>query len=255
MDIAIVRGVARSIERCELSHIARHPIDYERALAQHRDYVSRLAAAGLEIVELPADEAHPDCCFVEDTAVVLDELAVLAMPGSASRRGELPAIEAALGRFRQIARLSLPATLDGGDVLKLGRSLFVGRTARTNAAGIEALRSAVAPHGYTVVPVAVAGCLHLKSAVSALDDETLIANRTWLDPQPFTGYRWVDVATTEPGAANVLRVRGALWAHPGYSRTLERLDREGYRVVAVDISEFVKAEAALTCKSLLFRRN
>jgi dimethylargininase len=191
--------------------------------------------------------------FVEDTAVVLDEVAILTGLGTPSRRGESPAIEAALAPYRSIERIEPPATLEGGDVLVVGRRIFVGLTTRSNEAGFQALGRITAPHGYEVVPMRVPGCLHLKSAVTALDDGTLLANRAWLDT-PLQSVRIVDGAPEEPGAANVLRVRGEVWAHPGFPRTLERLDRESYRVTPVDISEFVKAEAALTCKSLLFRR-
>lgn len=253
---AIVRDVARSIERCELTHIAREPIDFAQALAQHEAYVAGLQRNGVEVVRLPADEAYPDGCFVEDAAIVLDELALITMPGAASRRGELAGVEAALRPFRrEIARLALPATLDGGDVLVFGRRVLVGRTTRTNDAGIDALRATLAPHGYSVAAVDVPGCLHLKSAVTALDADTLLANRAWLGVAPFGAARVVDVDPAEPGAANVLRVGEELWAHPGYPRTFERLRDLGYPVVAMDISEFVKAEAALTCKSLLFRRD
>jgi len=254
--VAIVRDVARSIERCELTHVARAPIDFERATLQHEAYVAGLARNGVEVVRLAADERYPDGCFVEDAAIVLDELTVMAMPGAASRRGELSDVEKALRPFRaELARIDLPATLDGGDVLVFGRRVYVGRTTRTNPAGIEALRLHLRPHGYEVTGIDVPGCLHLKSAVSVLDAETLLANRSWLDSGPFGEVLFVDVDPAEPGAANVLRVGDELWAHPGFPRTLERLRGLGYPVVPMDISEFVKAEAALTCKSLLFRRN
>jgi dimethylargininase len=254
MDIAITRDVARSIERCELTHFERLPIDFARAVAQHCAYCDALAGLGLEVVRLPADEACPDCCFVEDTAIVLDELAVLTALGAPARRSETPPVAAALAHHRRVERMALPATLDGGDVLQLGRTLYVGRTLRTNALGIAALRAIVAPHGYAVEAVKVSGCLHLKSAVTALDDETILANPAWLELAPLGHLRRLEVAPEEPGAANVLRVRDQLWAHPGFPRTLARLERAGYRVTPMDISEFVKAEAALTCKSLLFRR-
>jgi dimethylargininase len=253
MDIALTRDVARSIDRCELTFVDRVPIDHARAVAQHAAYCHRLEALGLEVLRLPADEGLPDCCFVEDTAVVLDELAILTRP-VASRRGETPAIEAALAPHRHIERIEGPATLEGGDVLVVGRRIFVGLTTRSNEAGIQALGRITALHGYEVVPVRVPGCLHLKSAVTALDDGTLLANSAWLDTAPLRSFRIVEVAPEEPGAANVLSVRGQLWAHPGFPRTLERLAHEGYSVTPVDISEFLKAEAALTCKSLLFRR-
>jgi dimethylargininase len=255
MDIAITRDVSRSIERCELTHIQREPIDFGRAEAQHQAYCARLEALGLEVVRLPADEAYPDGCFVEDVAIVLDELAILTRPGAASRRGEVPAVAEALRPYRsRIHTLSTPATLDGGDVLVFGRSIYIGQSLRTNAAAIAAVREIVAPFGYAVIPVTVTGCLHLKTAVSALDDGTLLANRGWFDDKDFHGMQWLDVPADEPVGANVLRVRGEVWAHPGFSKTFERIAKAGYAPVAMDISEFVKAEAALTCKSLLFRR-
>lgn len=253
MDIAITREIPRSVARCELTHLAREPIDHARAVAQHQAYCVALTGAGLTVIRLPADEAHPDCCFVEDTAVVLDEVAVIASPGAAARRGETAAIALALSRYRPLVSIELPATLDGGDVLQLGRTIFVGRTARTNDAGITALAAAVAPWGYKVVPVDVAGCLHLKSAVTALDEESLLANPRYFDRAAVAGLRILEVDPEEPGAANVLRVRDTLFAHPGFPRTMERLGQAGYAITPVDISEFLKAEAALTCKCLLLR--
>jgi dimethylargininase len=254
MDIALTRGVSPSIDRCELTHIGREPIDLPRAIAQHEDYCDRLEALGLEVLRLPADPACPDCCFVEDTAIVLDEVAVLTPLGTPGRRAESPAIEAALSRYRTVRRIPLPATIEGGDVMRIGRRIFVGLSTRTNAAGIDALRGIAAPFGYEVIPVSVTGCLHLKSAVTALGDEAVLANPAWFDTAPLARLRIVAVAEDEPGAANVLTVRGQIWAHPGFPRTIERLEGLGYRVGRVDISEFLKAEAALTCKSVLFRR-
>lgn len=257
MDIAITRDVPRSIARCELTHIAREPIDLARALAQHEAYNHTLAALGLQVIRLPADEEYPDCCFVEDAAVVLDEVAVITSLGAPSRRGETPVLAAALERYRPLVRIELPATVEGGDVLRIGRTLFCGRTPRSNDAGIAALAGAVAPFGYRVVPVPVTGCLHLKSAVTALsadgEEETLLVNPAWVDPAALGRFRFFEVEPTEPGAANVLRVRGTVLVHPGFPRTLERINRAGYEVTPIDISEFLKAEAALTCKSLLFR--
>ena len=254
VDIALTREVPPSIDRCELTFIGREPIDLPRAQAQHDAYCARLAGAGLQVVRLSADPACPDCCFVEDTAVVLDELAIVTVPGAEPRRAETAAIAEALVPYRPIVQMALPATLEGGDVLQMGRRLFVGRSSRSNPAGIDFLRRAVSPHGYELVAVDVAGCLHLKSAVTALDEETVLANPAWIDVTPLAAYRTLQVAPGEPGAANVLRVRGEVWGHPGFPRTLDRLERAGYPVTPVDISEFVKAEGALTCKSLLFRR-
>lgn len=254
VDVAIVRAVPSSLGRCELTFQERQPIDVERAVAQHEAYADLLRSLGLEVVELPADPALPDCCFVEDMAVVLDEAALLTMPGAVSRRGEIPALEAALSRFRPLERTQLPATLEGGDVLRVGRTLLAGRSPRTNQAGITRLAAVAEPFGYRVVPVAVTGCLHLKSAVTALDGDRLLANTGWIDATPLHGLEILEVAPEEPGAANVLRVRDVVVAHPGFPRTLRRIAALGYDVRPLDISEFLKAEAALTCKSLLLRR-
>lgn len=249
-----MRGVADSLGDCELTFLEREPIDLDRAREQHAAYASLLAELGLEVVEVQADPAFPDCCFVEDVAVVLDGLAVMTRPGAESRRGEIPAVEQALASFRPVARVEAPATLEGGDVLSLGRTLYVGRSARTNAAGIEALRRLAEPVGYQVATVPVIGCLHLKSAVTALDDGRVLANTSWIDPTPLQGLEVIPVDPVEPGAANVLRVGSVVVAHPGFPRTLQRLDALGLEIRPLDVSEFLKAEAALTCKSLLFRR-
>jgi dimethylargininase len=251
--IALMRGVPPTLDRCELTYRVWEPFDLDRAVAQHAAYAHLLRSVGLEVLELPPDPSFPDCCFVEDVAVVLDEVALLAMPAPPSRRGEVAAVEEALARFRPLKRTPLPATLEGGDVLRVGRRLFVGRSPRTNEAGIAYLTAVAEPLGYRVLPVTVTGCLHLKSAVTALDDERLLANPAWIDTEPFAGLGIVRVALEEPDAANVLRVGGLVVAHPGFPRTLDRLSELGYAVRPLDISEFLKAEAALTCKSLLFK--
>jgi dimethylargininase len=249
-----MRGVPDSLGDCELTLLERQPIDLDRARDQHAAYATLLEELGLEVVEVPADPAFPDCCFVEDVAVVLDGLAVMTRPGARSRRGEGPAVEQALAPFRPVIRIEAPATLEGGDVLSLGRTLYVGRSARTNAGGIEALRRVAEPAGYRLVTVPVIGCLHLKSAVTALDDGRVLANRSWIDPAPLRGLEVIPVDPAEPAAANVLRVGGVVVAHPGFPRTLGRLEALDLTIRPLDVSEFLKAEAALTCKSLLFRR-
>ena len=249
--VALVRGVPPTLARCELTFHERQPIDLQLAIAQHDAYAALLRSLGLEVVELPADPAFPDCCFVEDVAVVLDEVALVTRPGASSRRGEIGTVAAALARYRPLERTAEPATLEGGDVLRVGRHLFVGHSGRTNAAGIARLAAVAEPLGYSVAPVAVTGCLHLKSAVTALDEQRVLVNRAWLDTEPFRGLELVDVAAEEPGAANVLAVAGQVIGHAGFPRTLDRLAARGYLVQPLDVSEFLKAEAALTCKSLL----
>jgi len=254
MDLALTREVSPRLARCELSYVERRPIDHRRAVAQHQDYCRTLEGLGLEVLRVPADAACPDCCFVEDAALVLDELALLTRMGTASRRPESPAIERALAPYRSVVRMTPPGTLDGGDVLVAGRTLFVGLSKRTNEEGIEFLRQALAPHAYSVVPVEVRGCLHLKSAATALDEQTLLANVIWVDPKAFPGFEVLPVPLKEPHAANVLRVRAQILVHDGFPLTRELLEKRGYSVAPVDVSEFLKAEAGVTCKSIIFRR-
>lgn len=255
MDLALTREVSPRIDRCQLSFIERQPIDYARAVAQHREYCQLLEALGLELLRLPADPACPDGCFVEDTAVVLDEVAVLGRMGTESRRAESAAVERALAPYRTLVKLEPPATLEGGDVLQMGRTLFVGLSKRTNPVGVEVLRRAAVPHGYSVAIVEVRGCLHLKSAVTMVDAETMLANVIWVDPKAFPGFEVLPVPLKEPFAANVLRVRDHVCVHSGFPRTVELLEKRGLSVKPVDVSEFLKAEAGVTCKSILFRRS
>ena len=249
---ALTRDVSPSLARCELTFRDREPIDLPRAAAQHAAYCDALAALGLDVVRLPADAAFPDGCFVEDTAVVVDEIAVMASMGAPSRRGEGAAVERALAADRPIARIELPARLDGGDVLIVGREVFVGRSDRTDAAGAAALAGVLAPFGYRVTSVRVTGCLHLKSAVTALDPQTLLVNAGWIDTSALSAYELVPIDPGEPDAANVLAVAGRIVGHGGSPRTIERLAARGLEVVRVDVSEFVKAEAGVTCKSIVY---
>ena len=252
MNTVLTRDVSPTLGRCELTFLDREPIDVGRAIGQHRAYGDALASLGLDVVHLPADPAFPDGCFVEDAAVVVDEVAVMTSPGAASRRGELPAVEAALARDRTIARIAPPARLDGGDVMVVGRRVFVGRSRRTDAAGVEGLASALHPYGYEVVPVPVNGALHLKTAVTPLDAGTLLVNPDWLDAAALAGFDRVPVDPAEPFAANVLSVAGRVLAHSGFPRTLDLLDARGYALLPVDISEFLKAEAGVTCLSIVY---
>lgn len=252
--IAITRDVSEEIARCELTYLDRAPIDVALAIAQHDGYCRALEGLGVEVVRLPALPGHPDACFVEDAAVVFDELAIMTHMGAPSRRGESATLEAALREHRPIRRVAAPATIDGGDVLVVGRDVFVGRTLRTNEGGVRGLREALAPFGYDVVGVDVTGCLHLKSAATAIDDRAVLVNADWIDPATFDGREVVRVPKDEPLAANVLRVGDRLVVHDGFPRTLAMLERRGCRLVPVDVSEFIKTEAAVTCKSLLFER-
>ena len=250
---AITRAVSRNISRCELTYVRRECVDYERAVRQHAAYRELLERRGAEVVELGACDENPDCCFVADAAVVLDELAVVASMGAQSRRAEVAAVEEVVSSLRPIvSRIKLPATLDGGDVLRVGRRLFVGRSSRTNREGVEALASIVGPFGYEVMPVAVRGSLHLTTACSALDAETLLINPRWIDAGPFERFWVLEVPEEEPWAASTVRVGEAVCVEAGAPRSLELVGRHCRDVEVLDISEFRKAEGSLPCLSILF---
>lgn len=235
----------------ERSHIKRVPIDIERAAVQHTAYEAALERLGCEIVRVPAAPDLPDAVFVEDTAVVVDEVAVICRPGAASRRPEIDAVAKALAEFRTLRPIEAPATVDGGDVLRIRDDVFVGRSDRTNDAGVAAIRSILEPRGLAVRAVPVAGCLHLKSAVTAVAEDTLLLNPRWVDPARFEGYHLLEVDPAEPFAANALRVEGTVLMAAGAPRTAERVARAGVAVTAVDISELVKAEAGVSCGSIV----
>jgi len=250
--IAITRAVGPLLADCALTFQAREPIDLPKANLQHAAYCDALRQAEIEVEVLPALEHLPDAVFVEDTAVVLDELAVIARPGAMTRRGEVATVAVALKRHRTLACIEEPGTLDGGDLLTVGRQLFVGLSSRTNEAGYNQLSRAVLRHGYRAAPVRVEGCLHLKTAVSALDQETLLINPNWIDAEKLSGFSHIDVAETEPFAANCLTLNGVVHLSARCDRTRELLERRGFVTRILKISEFEKAEAGLTCLSLVF---
>jgi dimethylargininase len=249
--VALTREVSPALAGCELTHLARVPIDVEAARAQHRAYERALEDAGYRIERLTSGADMPDSVFIEDIAIVLDELAIVARPGAVSRRAEASAVAAALEPYRPLAIIAAPATLDGGDVLTVGKRLFVGVSTRTNAEAARQLRRILGPHGYSVCEVTVAGCLHLKSAVTALDDRTLLVNPDWIPAAAFTGYDLVAVDPDEPSAANALRLDDRIIFPSAFPRTAARLRAHGCRIVTVDASELAKAEGAVTCCSLI----
>ena len=250
-QVALVREVSPAIIRCELTHLARTPIDLDRARAQHAEYVIALRELGCEVEWLPPEPDLPDAVFVEDTAVVLEDFAVITRPGADSRRAELPTVVAGLGRYRPLHHITAPGTLDGGDVLVSGRVLYVGQTARTNDEGIGQLATIVTPRGYAVCAVPVRGCLHLKSAATALDERTVLINREWTEVARFAGRRLVDIDPAEPFAANTLALGGALIHAAEFPGTRAILTAGGHTVRPVPASELAKAEGGVTCCSLL----
>ena len=252
MIVALTRPTGPEICECELTHIDRRPIDVDRAATQHDDYLDVLRSLDVEVLELPRLEAHPDAVFVEDTAVVLDEVAVMLRPGAPSRRGEVASVEAALADYRPTVSMRAPATLDGGDVIVFGKRILVGETTRSNRVGIEALAELVAPFGYTVEGVPVQGVLHLKSAATVVDDETLIQYGAYVDLS-FLGAKLLEAPHDEPQGANVVEVGDALLADASAPRTLEVLSGHSDRqLIPVHVDEFAKAEGAISCKGIIF---
>ena len=249
---ALVNRPSAALAGCELTFLEREAIDIGRAQRQHEAYTEALRALGVDVHVLQVNERGPDGVFVEDVAVILDEVAVITTMGTPSRRGEIAAMRQAIAQVRETTSMALPATLEGGDVLRVGRTLFVGQTSRTNREGAAAFQAVARPLGYTVVSVEVPGCLHLKTCITALDDETCLVNRQWLDVTPFAGFALVDVAPGEPWGANVVRLPLGLLMNAAYPETATRVRALGHDVRLVDISEFGKAEAGLTCMSLLF---
>jgi dimethylargininase len=253
MKIAITREVSRSIIQCELTHLARTPINVSRARAQHEQYRSALRALGVEVISLPEEPDLPDSVFVEDAAFVLDEVAVLTRPGADTRKPEVESVARALEPYRQLLRISAPATLDGGDVLVAGKRIFVGQTLRSNAEAVKQLQSMLNPFGYSVTGVPVTGCLHLKSGVTQVTEDTLLINPAWVDRSYFEGFRFIEVDPSEPFAANALVVEGALVYPAAFEGTRTRLETAGRPIVPVEADELAKAEGGVTCCSLIFR--
>ena len=250
--IAVTRTISSAMGRCELTHLARTEIDVALARAQHLAYEQALRGLGCRIERLAEEPQLADSVFVEDTAIVLEEVAVITRPGAASRRAETASVAAALERYRPLARIESPGTLDGGDVLCVARTLYVGASSRSNASGIEQLGALLRPFGYRVLPVAVHGCLHLKSAVTQVAPDALLINSRHVDRESFPGMRFIEVDDAEPSAANAAMVGDDVIYSSSHPHTAEVLRRHGIRVHTVAMSETEKAEGAVTCCSLLF---
>ena len=243
--IAITRGVARTIQQAQLTHVERQRIDYAAAASQHRAYIEALQSLGCEVITLPADDAHPDCVFIEDTAIVFDDVAVITRPGAETRRGETRVVADALELYRPLVHIEAPATIDGGDVLVLDDRIYVGLSTRTNEAAIGQLRWHTRRE---VIPVPLGEALHLKTAITRVSRDTLLVNRNWIDPAPFAGWNLIDAE--EPNALLV----GEVVLYPSaYPETAQTLRERGIAVRMVDASELAKAEGGVTCCCLLLQ--
>ncbi len=251
MRIALTREVPDRIVDCELTHLERMPIDLDRARAQHAEYEAALAAAGCVVERIAPAPELADSVFVEDAAVIFPELAVVTRPGAPSRRAETATVADAVGRYRPLHRIAEPGTLDGGDVLVAGQRVFVGVSSRTNEDGVRQLRDVLGPLGYTVAGIDTAACLHLKSAATLVTDDVLLVNPEWIDVTRFDGFRILEVDPSEPFAANVLRIDDIVICGVAAPLTRGRIEAIGVETIAVDVSELAKAEAGVTCCSLI----
>jgi dimethylargininase len=252
--IAVTRAVSATLADCELTHRPRDPINVSRAIAEHACYEEALRSLGATVVRAAPEPDLPDAVFVEDTAIALDEVAVISRPGAPTRRREVDSMAEILGAYKPLLRIESPGTLDGGDVLRVGRTLYVGLSSRTNDAGASQLESFLTTWDYEVRRVPVTGCLHLKSAVTQVGEDRLLINPLRVPSECFGPMELIAVSPLEPDGANALWMRGAgavIYAahHP---ETAERLDRAGVRVVPVPSTELAKAEGGVTCCSVLF---
>jgi dimethylargininase len=224
--------------------------DFERLQAQHAAYVGALRDAGLDVQVLEAAPRFPDAYFVEDAAVVTPEIAVIARPGAPSRRGEAALIESALAARRPIARIEAPGTLEGGDVLQIGKRVFIGVTARTDESGARQLEKILFGYGYRCELIPLSHTLHLKSDVNAMSERTVVVTPALAAHEAFADYEKIVVQPDEVYAANVLRVNDRLLMPSGFPRLRERLCATGVEVVELEMSEAHKMDGGLTCLSL-----
>jgi len=250
--LAVTRDVSPRFNECEITHIERSPINVETARTQHHEYIQILKELGCAVLELPAQSDLPDSVFVEDTAVILREAALLTRPGADSRKPETESIAQALAPYREIVRIQPPATVDGGDVLVLGKNIFVGMSTRSTTSAIDQMNQLLGKYGYKTQGVELHDCLHLKSAATRTDDNnTLLINRSWVDIETFDGYELIDIDPSEPFAANCLPINGSIIFPTAFPKTTAKLEARGYQVKPVVVDELAKAEGAVTCCSLI----
>jgi dimethylargininase len=251
IPVALTRPVSPKLAECEITHLERSPINIEKAVEQHYMYEDALREMGYNIRQLPETPDLPDGVFVEDTAVVFPEAGLITRPGAISRREETKTMAEILKEYRELKFIEAPGTVDGGDVLVIGRNVWIGRSSRTNEEGIRQFRNHLEPLGYTVKDIPVSGCLHLKTGIAVLEDDLLFINPEWIDKTCFSGFGFESVDPGEPYGANVMR-RGSLALCPSsFPKTADKLQKFGYDLIIIDQSEMAKAEAGLTCCSVI----
>ena len=251
MTIAITRKVSPRFNECEITHIDRTPIDVEIARQQHTEYIHALEELGCEVIELPEEPELPDSVFVEDTAFILPEVAVITRPGADSRKPEIESIVQALSPHKKLVHVTAPATVDGGDVLVLGKNIYVGLSTRSNPYAIEQLNQLLNQYGYQVFGVELTDCLHLKTAVTKVDQGTLLINPNWVDTSHFNDFNLIEIHASEPFGANCLPLRGSIIYPYAFPKTQQKLEQKGFNIKNVNLDELAKAEGAVTCCSLI----
>jgi dimethylargininase len=249
---AVVRGVPDTLNKCVRTHSLRQRVELQLARKQHDEYCKALQERNLEIVRIPADNSFPDCVFVEDPAVVYADHAIICSMGAKSRTGEIELVEATLRHiFKKVTRINPPATIEGGDVLKVGNDLYVGLTSRTNLEGINQLRMAMKNHECRVIPVEVKNILHFKSACTYIGDDYIVANPGYFDLGVFSSFKLIPLPKAEAYAANCLAINGIVYISKGYPMTRKLIEKEGFDTGELEVSEFKKCEGSLTCLSIL----
>lgn len=251
---AITRAISSAMQNCELTHLQRQPLDLNIAREQHAAYNDALRALNVTVIELDEQAELADSVFVEDTALVFDELAVITRPGADSRQAETASIAEALAPYRKRLFIEAPGLLDGGDVLLIDRHVYVGLSSRSNEHAVKQLSDHLTAYDYRVTGLNLGKCLHLKTAVTAIDNETVLLNPDWIDRSLFSDYKVVEVHSDEAFAANIVRIGNALLYASTFPKTQKMIEKMGYPVTCVNMSELAKAEGAVTCCSLIFNQ-
>jgi dimethylargininase len=249
--IAITRKISPRFNECEITHIDRTPIDVKVAEAQHNQYINALQELNCEVIELNAEKDLPDSVFVEDTAFILPEVAVITRPGADSRKPEIETIIQALSPYKKLIQVKEPATVDGGDVLVLGKNIYIGLSTRSTIQAVEQLNTLLKDFGYQVFGIELTDCLHLKSAVTKVDEQTLLINSNWVDANTFASFDLIEVHASEPFGANCLPTGGSIIYPYTYPKTQALLEAKGFKIKNVNLDELAKAEGAVTCCSLI----